>query len=107
MRFIIIKYLSVCNNLKQEVKCFLSKIKDNIDVNTLDLCSLLNIEFVPQACIFVKEKSDRIDNVLKKIKENEVVSNRITGKLQKNLVIMLKDFLNKKRSNVPKRQETF
>jgi hypothetical protein len=46
------------------------KIKDNINVNTLDLCSLLNIKFVPQACIFVKEKSDRIDNVLKKIEEN-------------------------------------
>lgn len=46
------------------------RIKDNINVNTLDLCSLLNIDFVPQACIFVKEKSDRIDNVLKKIEEN-------------------------------------
>jgi hypothetical protein len=43
------------------------KIKDNINVNTLDLCNLLNIDFAPQACIFVKEKSDRIDNVLKKI----------------------------------------
>ena len=48
-------------------------LNDKIDVKTLDLCELLNIEVAPQACIYVNPNSkyqEEIKNVLTLIEEN-------------------------------------
>ena len=49
------------------------KINDQINVKTLDVCQLLNIDIAPQACIFVNPNSEnlnKISDVLAKIKTN-------------------------------------
>lgn len=47
-------------------------VKDNISVKTLDICSLLNLEVIPQACIFVNPNSDqtKVKEVLELIEAN-------------------------------------
>lgn len=49
------------------------KINDQINIKTLDVCKLLNIDIAPQACIFVNPNSEnlnKISDVLAKIKTN-------------------------------------
>jgi hypothetical protein len=47
-------------------------LKDQISVKTIDLCSLLKLEVVPQACIFVNPNSnqEKIEEALELIKTN-------------------------------------
>ena len=49
------------------------RLVDKIEVNVLDLCELLEIEIVPQACVFVNPRStkqEQIKNTLKLIEDN-------------------------------------